>query len=55
MKDWRKTPKVKRLVFRVLPDEATKFAALKRGEVDMTGGFGAELAREVRSGRRDLS
>jgi peptide/nickel transport system substrate-binding protein len=43
---WRKTPSVKRLVFRVIPDEATRFAALKRGEVDITG-FGGELAREA--------
>jgi len=28
---WRKTPSVKRLVFRVIPDETTRLAALKRG------------------------
>jgi peptide/nickel transport system substrate-binding protein len=32
---WRKTPSIKRLVFRVLPDETTRAAALKRGEVDV--------------------
>ena len=32
---WRKPPQVKRLVFRVIPDEATRLAALKRGEVDV--------------------
>jgi peptide/nickel transport system substrate-binding protein len=32
---WRKTPAVKRLVFRVIPEEATRLAALKRGEVDI--------------------
>ena len=30
---WRKPPSVKRLVFKVIPDEATRLAALKRGEV----------------------
>src|SRR5580704_14438194 len=29
---WRKTPSVKRLVFKVIPDESTRLAALKRGE-----------------------
>src|SRR2546427_12788466 len=33
---WRKAPAVKRLVFRVIPDESTRLAALKRGEVDMS-------------------
>jgi len=32
---WRKAPSVKRFVFRVIPDEATRLAALKRGEVDI--------------------
>ena len=32
---WRKPPSVKRLVLRVIPDEATRLAALKRGEVDI--------------------
>src|SRR5262245_6495924 len=32
---WRKTPSVKRLVFKVIPDEATRLAALIRGEVDI--------------------
>src|SRR5206468_10701550 len=30
---WRKTPSVKHLVFKVIPDESTRLAALKRGEV----------------------
>src|SRR5205809_4389955 len=46
---WRKTPPVKRLVFRTIPDPATRFAALKRGEVDvsywMTASIGEELRR----------
>ena len=32
---WRKTPSVKRLVFKVITDESTRLAALKRGEVDV--------------------
>ena len=32
---WRKRTSVKRLVLRVIPDEATRLAALKRGEVDI--------------------
>src|SRR5262249_53525599 len=32
---WRKTPSVKRLVLRSIPDEATRAAALKRREVDI--------------------
>jgi peptide/nickel transport system substrate-binding protein len=44
---WRKTPSVKRLVFRVIPDEATRLAALKRGEVDIVYSIRGELAEEV--------
>ena len=32
---WRKTPSIKRIVFRSLPDETTRAAALKSGEVDL--------------------
>ena len=32
---WRKVPSVKRLVFKAIPDESTRLAALKRGEVDI--------------------
>src|SRR6266498_3446604 len=32
---WRKAPSVKRLVFKSVPDESTRLAALKRGEVDI--------------------
>jgi peptide/nickel transport system substrate-binding protein len=45
---WRKPPIVKTLVFRVIPDDATRLAALKRGEVDIAYGFSGELAEEVR-------
>jgi peptide/nickel transport system substrate-binding protein len=44
---WRKPPNVKRLVFKVIPDEATRLAALKRGEVDIAYSIRAELAEEA--------
>jgi peptide/nickel transport system substrate-binding protein len=44
---WRKPPSVKRLVFRVIPDEATRLAALKRGEVDIVYSVRGELAEEL--------
>ena len=44
---WRKTPNVKRLVFRVIPDEASRLAALKRGEVDIVYSVRGELAEEL--------
>ena len=44
---WRKTPAVKRLVFRVIPDESTRLAALKRGEVDIVYSVRGELAQEL--------
>jgi peptide/nickel transport system substrate-binding protein len=46
---WRKVPSVKRLVFRVIPDETTRLAALKRGEVDIVYSIRGELAEELRS------
>jgi len=44
---WRKTPSVKRLVLKVIPDEATRLAALKRGEVDVVYSIRGELAEEL--------
>ncbi|MGD9614750.1 MAG: ABC transporter substrate-binding protein [Alphaproteobacteria bacterium] len=44
---WRKTPNVKRLVMKVIPDEATRTAALKAGEVDIAYSIRGELAAEV--------
>src|SRR5438094_1905605 len=41
---WRKTPNVKRLVFRSLPEEATRAAALKNGEVDIAYLFTGPVA-----------
>src|ERR1700740_1053731 len=46
--DWRKSPSVKRLVMKVIPDEATRLAALKRGEVDIAYSIRSELAEELR-------
>ena len=44
---WRKKPAVKRLVFRSVPDEATRLAALKNGEVDIAYSIRGELAQEL--------
>ena len=41
---WRKPPSVKRLVLKVIPDEATRLAALKAGEVDIAYSIRGELA-----------
>ena len=45
---WRKTPSVKRLVFRSATDPSTRLAMLKRGEADVAFGLASELAQEVR-------
>jgi len=45
---WRKTPAVKRLVFKAIPDESTRLAALKRGEIDVAYGMSGALAEELR-------
>jgi peptide/nickel transport system substrate-binding protein len=45
---WRKTPAIKRLVWRVVPDEATRLAMLKRGEVDIAYSLRGPLAEEVK-------
>jgi len=45
---WRKPPSVKRLLFKVIPDEATRLAALKNGEVDIAYSIRGELAEELR-------
>jgi peptide/nickel transport system substrate-binding protein len=46
---WRRQPTVKRLVFKVIPEEATRLAALKRGEVDIAYSIRGELAEELKS------
>src|SRR5678810_346127 len=45
---WRKTPSVKRLVFKAVPDAVTRLAMLKRGEVDIAYAVNGELGEEVR-------
>ncbi|HEX5231915.1 MAG TPA: ABC transporter substrate-binding protein [Bradyrhizobium sp.] len=45
---WRKPPPVKRLVWKVIPDETTRLAALKLGEVDIAYSIRGELADELR-------
>jgi peptide/nickel transport system substrate-binding protein len=45
---WRKPPSLKRLVFRSVPDEATRAAALKRGEVDVAYFLNGPIAEDVR-------
>ena len=45
---WRKTPAVKRLVFKSIPDEATRLAMLKRGEADVAYSIRGPNAEEVK-------
>jgi len=45
---WRKSPNVKRLILKSIPDEATRLAALKRGEVDIAYVIRGALAEEIR-------
>ena len=44
---WRKPPAIKRLIFKVVPDEATRLAALQRGELDIAYSIRGELADEL--------
>src|SRR5713226_5201492 len=45
---WRKPPSIKRLVFRSLPDETTRAAALKSGEVDLALLLTGPTAQDVK-------
>jgi peptide/nickel transport system substrate-binding protein len=45
---WRKTPSVKRVVFKGVPDASTRLAMLKRGEVDIAYAVTGELGEEVK-------
>ena len=45
---WRKTPSVKRLVFKAVPDITTRLAMLKRGEADIAYAVSGEIGEEVR-------
>jgi peptide/nickel transport system substrate-binding protein len=44
---WRKAPTVKRLVMRSIPDESTRAAAVKTGEVDLAYLFGGAIAQDL--------
>jgi peptide/nickel transport system substrate-binding protein len=45
---WRRSPSVKKLIFKVIPEETTRLAALKRGEVDIAYSIRGELAEDLR-------
>jgi peptide/nickel transport system substrate-binding protein len=45
---WRKVPSVKRLVLRSMPEEATRAAALKKGEIDITYLLAGPIAEEIK-------
>ncbi len=45
---WRKTPSVKRLVFKSVPEATTRLAMLKRGEVDLAYLLDGPQAQEVK-------
>ena len=45
---WRKTPSVKRLVFRSMPEETTRAAALKKGDVDIAYLLTGPVADDIR-------
>src|SRR5881397_3602663 len=45
---WRKTPAVNRLVLRAVPDDATRLALLKRGDVDIAYSLRGALAEAVK-------
>ena len=45
---WRKTPSVKRLVFKSVPESTTRMAMLKRGEVDIAYLLDVPQAQEVK-------
>ena len=45
---WRKTPNVKRLIFRSVPDDTTRLAMLKRGEADIAYSIRGPLAEELK-------
>src|SRR5204862_762022 len=44
---WRKAPTIQRVVIRSIPDESTRLAALKRGEVDGIYWITGELAEDL--------
>ncbi len=46
---WRKPPAVKRLVLRSMPEEATRFAALKAGDVDFAFNLRGPIAASTKT------
>lgn len=46
---WRKTPAVPHLLLRMIPDAATRLAAIRNGEVDFAYGIQGDLVREAQS------
>jgi peptide/nickel transport system substrate-binding protein len=49
---WRKTPSVKRLVFKSVPEATTRLAMLKRGEVDVAYLLDTPEARELQQDKQ---
>src|SRR3989441_9962146 len=45
---WRKAPTVQRLVFKVMPDDTTRAAALKKGDVDVIFQVNGPVAEDLR-------
>src|SRR5499426_389655 len=45
---WRKTPSVKRLVFKSVPEATTRAAMVKKGEADFAAAMQGEIAEEVK-------
>ncbi|HWN93128.1 MAG TPA: ABC transporter substrate-binding protein, partial [Verrucomicrobiae bacterium] len=45
---WRKVPNLKRLVYRSMPEETTRAAALKKGEVDIAYLLSGPVAEDIR-------
>jgi peptide/nickel transport system substrate-binding protein len=45
---WRKPPQVKRMIMRSIPDESTRAAAVKTGEVDFAYLFSGAIAEDLR-------
>jgi peptide/nickel transport system substrate-binding protein len=44
---WRKAPNIKRLIFKGVPEEATRLAMLKKGEADFAAALSGPVAEEV--------
>src|SRR5215813_13986566 len=45
---WRKTPSVRTLIMRSVPDDSTRLVMLKRGEADIVYNFRGSLAEELK-------